>query len=611
MAITLKAAIDNSEVKSGLQEIRTETAKTAAATTQAAEATDDSKKASQEAGDAAVDALQEQLNRVKKLQGEVKELGDQYEKAGDEAKQAGDSMGSAGRTGSSGVSRTAVAVTGLNQAFELLKDGIDLASGALTAMHENGNESAGDLLKTFSGFKEQLLEIGNDPRIANMLGGTNSVLKDWGTAAIEGVKEASLQASQYIQNSYADVFTYLGESFGVLEDGSYALLQASQERFAIEVENSKALAEQRKKEAEQQKIEAEQIKLITEELAKIEKEKAAASKKSTLDEIESTKQLQDLIDDSKELLNDKETVKTKEKIVDLLDTIAQAERRIADVKKKEREAEKQAAKDREAEAKTAAAKAAEEHKKALERIAEREKAEIESRQRILAAEAEMLQGINRLRDQQDKQKEGAFAGPVGGLIAGANAAKNDQQAVFRDFVKERVRQAEEAAAAAIDQAQARAEEEARKSGADPEGVKEYGREARRKAIAENRGAGAKARAQAAEDWRGYQAGKGTEEERAGISNEIEGARERVGNAYLEQKKKELEREARRSGGRMTSDEKALIDEVFRIVQQVMHSTAVKGDDLSALQEQVKALQKMLEALTRADDERRRRNGGRP
>lgn len=322
-----------------------------------------------------------------------------------------------------------------------------------------------------------------------------------------------------------------------------------------------------------------------------EKERAKEVKESAEDQAELDKKfeedLQKLIDETTKKVRDnfKAYNKDNDERKKLLETLKQAEAKLNEQRDQN-------------------------HQRELARIAERTQKEIESRQRIVDAEVAMQQGINRAADEAEKKKNAPFMGPAGDIAAGANAAKNDERKVFEGFVKQRVKEAEEKAKADIDQAQAKAEEEARASGADEEGVKEFGREARRKAQAANRGAGAKARTEASKDWRDYQAGKGTEEEREETGREVDAAREREADAYIQQRKKEFEREAKRSGGGISPQERAAIDNVFSIVQQVMHQAALQNGDLSGLQEQVRALQAMLDALTKQGEDRRRRNGGR-
>jgi len=527
MAVNLEMNVDPSKAEAGFQKIGDA----------AQQAADKLKKSSLESGKAGVDSLQEQLDKVRALRQEVKELGEHYEKSGDKAQDAAGSMKSAESTGTEGASRTSAAVTRLNAAFEFLKEGVELADTALRALKENGNEAAGELLSTFEELHRQTLEIANDPRVQNMLSGSASVIGDYGKAALAGVAEVSLDTVQYIQDSYAKAFTFLGESIGVLEDGSYAVLLADQKRFAESAEAWKGSAELIQKEAE----ERERIKFVTEELAKIEKSKAAESRKSVIAEIDSQKHLQDIIEDTKEQLLDKEVVLSKEKQVELLETIADAEKRITELKKKAREDEKAAAKERAQAAKDAKEKDEQEHKRALERIKEREKEEIESRQRIVQAEVEMLQGIGKVKEKAEKAEQERKAGDAGvqGLARQLQAGANDERKIFETFVRDRVKAAEKSETARLDSEQAkakaavkeaggtdeeaqaagwearrkaasgeldqeRAEQAAKDAGATDEEAKKAGLEARRKATQDR---GAAARKQAVQDWKDWKSGK--------------------------------------------------------------------------------------------------------
>lgn len=258
-------------------------------------------------------------------------LDDAADLAVDAANAAGDTADQMERTGRAADDATAkVDKTGgsfleLNNLLELGAKAVEGIAAGIDALAEGGNASAIELQGSFSKFRDELFSIADDPRFQSMLLDVSNVIVQDVIPALRAMADVTMEVMTESQNSVADWIVSAGEYIGVLEAGTYDVLQADQERKAASVEAGRASSAA----ARAEKAAKEEVLDVTKELAKIDADRAAANQSESLQEVGSLQEIQDIIDETRENLQE-ENLTNEEKLA-LLNRVRQAEQRKLDI----------------------------------------------------------------------------------------------------------------------------------------------------------------------------------------------------------------------------------------------------------------------------------------
>lgn len=321
---------------------------------------------------------------AKQTEGELNQVAKAADNVSDELSDAGKAAAKLGADGKAGTDKVGLGVINLNQGLELLKKGFEVASAAVNALAANGNPAAQSLLDSFGSLQVKLVEIGDDPRIMNLLQGLADAVDNQVAPAVENVANGFLDFQQTIANS----LTAAGEYVGVFEAGVTDSFTTVQQEQAAVRDAQKEINEELRKTA-----------LVTGRVGEIEAKIAAEAELRAIAAQESASVLNALLDEEiekrQELADAGElTGKKLEESDRRVETIL---RRRADLPKIIADKEKAAAQERIAANKAVADAADESFNGLVKKAAEAEKAAAESAMTALAdkvkAEADRLETL--------------------------------------------------------------------------------------------------------------------------------------------------------------------------------------------------------------------------
>lgn len=475
-----------------------ETAKKQKAETDAARAREKAERDAEQAAQAAATARQVEMLRAgeaaKSIAEGVGQFAEVYARTGD----LNEALGATGEKMTAAMATinpmagvlTAAALAGVKlwQNFNGAKEAAEKAAEATKRWKEEaaaankfmagGIAEAARLASTFSDVFSVGDQIGNVQKELDRIAATRQIIADQVSKVPEAVAMELLEQKSLLK----------------VEESKLLAQKAILENRHLQLAAEKTLASHNRdalKEAEKQikKIREEAKASVVEQMSK-ENERAKAATKN----VEEKAKLDKKLEEDLQKLNEETAKKLREnyKLYNkdnderkkLLDQLREGESKLNDVKE-------------------------ENHRKDLERIEERVRKEIEARQRQIEAEAEMQRGIHKVQEDAEKAKRAKQEADPGvqDLAKRMQVGANDERKVFEGFVRERVKAAEAARKAAMDQAQAQAEAHARENGFSEEAAKRAGRTDRARVARETQGDVARARKQAADDWKDFQSGK--------------------------------------------------------------------------------------------------------
>jgi hypothetical protein len=556
MAVTIGVAIDPSKAQAGLAQLEDGfqgVAQTADAAGDKAARAFDLDAAMQDL----ISALHQVSDRIDDIQNEANESGNSLDKMGNKGEKASDGL--------------AAKMTGLNSAFDLAKDAIEGIVNGLAVLAEDGNAGAVELQTAFSALRDELLQIADDPRLVNMLTTVADVLRQDIIPAVSAAASTTLGWVESAYSGLARLITWAGETLGVLEEGTYELLKADQERAAeaIKAYDRSARSVRKEKDAKKEVFD------LTKEMAKLDQSKADAGKQQALEQLRSLEETQDVIEGIRDSLKDQN--KTTEEQKKLFEDLVAAERKAEDFRKK-------AADDEEAR-----------RQKQRDWIAERERLEIESRQRIVEAEVQMHLGILRAADEAEKRQREMLEknAAAQGVVGEAKKKSNDDREILKQLANEREQFArmQKQAELGLSDKEARGNQQVRLAGK-----------------AARRGAG--------DDLRDFRAGAGRFDEdvaaapdnRADMQNEIGRAQNNIADKVLADARKAAEKAAQQQGGDVQSRLNAIRD-IHGILEKMAQADGNNERDKAEFDARIRALEAFYAAAIRNGQQRRgQRNG---
>ena len=375
MAITITATLDASGVKTGA--------------TQASDAIDGLWDQAQATSEGMANSLEDANNETRNLTDEIQALQAELSQVGSESADAFNQLESgADRAGKSmekvappaNIAQKITAVsTGFMAVVQGIKTGVEFAKKfdeAFRSMADEGNEAAGRVVVQLDKIHGGFAKLKNDPLVQDSF----NLIADGTGKASEYLDFLGKDAVEVV-NKWSGMMTYIGESFGIFEEGTHKARAAMEEFQATEreglgkkLEAEAAAAAETEAAAKREAAVKGSLTEIEKTLSGIEEARFKAAFQGTLDLIDSEEQLREAIEAEAEAIKEraKEGKLSDEDRRRSLSKIEAAENRIHTI----RENHAQAVKDAAAEAtKVAADESAKREKLARDEVANKARIE--------------------------------------------------------------------------------------------------------------------------------------------------------------------------------------------------------------------------------------------